>query len=430
MSSSDLLRIAIDAPVKPGACGGVAQMIMGLIHALGQLDDGPEEYLVVVNTPEQYNWLEPHIGPNQELLLRPQTIKGKTRSSIKRLAGPLLPALRYVRRRIRESSGTWPEISLSDGFYESLGCDVIHFPHQNYVLCALPSVYNPHDLQHLHYPRFFTVRQLAERETYYPAGCHYSHTVVVNSQWIKDDLVRQYGLSPGKVQVVPLGPPSQVYSRPSENDLSAVQEKYRLRQPFALYPAVTWPHKNHLRLLEALAHLRDQKGLEIRLVCPGALYEPFWPEIKQRLDQLDLGPQVKFLGFVPEKDLRSIYGLAQFLVMPTLFESNSLPVYEAWLEGLPVVCSRVTSLPEQIMDAGVLFDPQDAVSIAEAMAGVAADAGLQEKLRTLGSRRLEDFDWERTARAYRAVYRRAAARRLTEEDLLLLGWDWMKNPRK
>ena len=77
---------------------------------------------------------------------------------------------------------------MSTGFHESLGCDVLHFPTQGFILCAMPTIYNPHDLQHLVYPQFFSPQTLAWRETVYPAGCRFAQTVVVGSQWVKEDV--------------------------------------------------------------------------------------------------------------------------------------------------------------------------------------------------------------------------------------------------
>ena len=162
---------------------------------------------------------------------------------------------------------------------------------------------------------------------------------------------------------------------------------------------MTWQHKNHLRLLDAIAHLRDKCGQKIRLVCTGSRLEPYWTEIEKHIERLQLGNQVSFLGFVTEKDLRAIYKLAQFLVMPSLFESDSSPVYEAWLEGLPVACSNVTSLPVQARDAALLFDPYNIGSIANSISRLANQSELRRELRDAGFRRLKDFDWARTAKA-------------------------------
>jgi glycosyltransferase involved in cell wall biosynthesis len=268
----------------------------------------------------------------------------------------------------------------------------------------------------------------------YPAGCHFAHTVIAGTQWIKDDIVTRYSINPEKVQVIPWASPTLAYSEPTTADLSAVRAKHGLEPPFALYPAAAWPHKNHIRLLEAIAHLRDERGITVRLVCTGSIADDFWlyhwPKIEQRRQQLNLGGQVKFLGFVPESEMRAIYRLAQFLVLPSLFEADSCPIHEAWSDGLPVASSNATALPDQVHDAGLLFDPKDVADIADAIARMATSKELRDKLRERGYCRMKDFDWERTAKAYRAVYRRAADRPLSVEDRMLLQWDWMRDPEK
>jgi glycosyltransferase involved in cell wall biosynthesis len=87
-----------------------------------------------------------------------------------------------------------------------------------------------------------------------------------------------------------------------------------------------------------------------------------------------------------------------------------------------MACSKVPSLPEQTGDAALSFDSLFTEAIVEAVRRMATDGNLR-------ARRLKDFSWERTAKAYRAVYRRAARRPLTDEDLWLLKWDWMRDTR-
>jgi glycosyltransferase involved in cell wall biosynthesis len=433
MASRDPLRVAINVAVTSGASGGVFQSTVGLVNALGKLDDGSEEYVLVVKSHEQAEWLRPYCGRNQRIAVQPRRARGDGRLTaagvLKFALGPLLPVARWV-QHLLSIPRQWPEVPVSDGFIESLGCDVVHFPTQGFTLCALPSIYNPHDLQHLHYPQFFTTLTFTWRETVYPAACRFAHTVAVGTQWVKDDIVRRYGTDPDKIQVIPWAPPTQFYKEAPAEHLAAVSRKYQLEGPFVIYPAVTWPHKNHLRLLDAVAHLRDRRGLAIRLVCTGSPYEPFHPRLEARVRELNLASQVKFLGFVPEEDLRALYRLAQFLVMPTLYEADSCPIHEAWSEGLPVASSNATALPDQVHDAGLLFDPMDVLDIADALERMATDEELRDDLRERGYRRVKDFDWERTAKAYRAVYRRAADRPLTEEDRTLLAWDWMREPQR
>jgi glycosyltransferase involved in cell wall biosynthesis len=425
------LDIAIRAEVMPGSSGGIGTAVRVLVESLGRLEDGPERYTVVVGSADQLDWWKPYAHPNQRFVVRDLGAPGTSAyERLKNVIKPALPAVRRVRRALFGERGPqrqWPEVPISDGFYESLGCEVLHIPTQAFELCALPTVYNPHDLQQLHYPQFWTAAEIAWRETIYPAGCHFANTVVVGSQWAKDDVATQYRIPPGKIQIVPEAAPTDLYPEPSAAELAEVRQRYDLRQPFAFYPAVTWQHKNHIRLLEALAYLRDERGLEIPLICTGSQKTDHWETIRTRIETLRLTNQVRFLGFVPEAHLRALYRLAQFMVEPSLFEASSLPVFEAWAEGVPVAVSDVTALPEQVKDAGLLFDPLDVQAIAAAIERMTTDGQLRERLVRLGSERLGQFDLERTAKAYRAVYRRAARRALDEEDRWLLQCNWMRD---
>jgi glycosyltransferase involved in cell wall biosynthesis len=415
------MKVAIDARILPGVTGGVAVAVKTLVQGLGQLVDSDEQYTIIVDRVEQQAWISSFLGPNQRVVLTPKPMLGCAERLKRRMFRPLAQYLRAtVERRV------WPEVPVSNGFHESLGCNVLHFPTQGFILCAIPTIYNPHDLQHLVYPQFFSPQTLAWRETVYPAGCNFAQTVVVGSQWVKEDVVRRYGINPGKVQVIPEAAPTQTSTHPEPSELSRVKATHDLKQPFALFPGVTWPHKNHLQLFRALAQLRDERGITLQLVCTGACYSPHWPRIEAELRELNLSGQVKFLGYVSDADLRALYGLAACLVLPSLYEASSLPIFEAWFDGLPVACSNATALPEQVRDAAILFDPTETKAIADALLTAATDHETQRALRGRGYQRLKDFDVLRTATAYRAVYRRAAGARLTEEDRWLLQWDWMR----
>jgi glycosyltransferase involved in cell wall biosynthesis len=420
------LTIAIDINITPGAAGGVAQSTAGLVSSLGQLD-GPETYLLIVRSQDHAEWIRQYAGPNQRVILKPKYVcRAAGKRLIKRALRPGVMALRRFWARLVPPP--WPRMQISTGFYESLGCDVLHFPTQAFELAALPTIYNPHDLQHLHWPQFFEAWELAEREVVYRTACQFAQTVVVGSQWIKQDVIAQYGVRPEKVQVIPWASPTAQYPRISTEDLDAARRHYGVPATYALYPAVAWPHKNHLRLFEALALLRDRRGLVVNLVCTGARHESSWAAVQRRMRELRLDEQVKFLGFLPEADLRAVYRLAQFLVLPSLFEADSCPIHEAWSEGIPVASSNIAPLREQVGDAGIVFDPTDVTAMADAIERIATDGALRCDLVAKGHRRARDFDWKRTATAYRAVYRRAAGRQLNREDRWLLQWDWMRDP--
>lgn len=424
------LKIAINAQRSPSnlGAGGVESVLIGLVSALGRLEDGPEEYTLIGywKDPE---WLQPYLGANQRIVVGPRVGSAKTFSH---LPSWMRPAARRARKWAYDfiaPPANQDPVPLSDGFYENLGCDLIHFPYQKFTLCALPMVYNPHDLQHLHFPQFFTPESIRYREGLYAAGCHYAQTVVTGSAWIKQDIIRHYRLDPEKIQVIPWGPPTSAVEEPGVEARKQVKDRYNLPDTFAFYPAMLWEHKNHARLLEALAHLRERDGIVVHLVCTGDFQTPLWTKIQTMLQALQLESQVHFLGTIPFQDLRAVYQLCQFLLVPTLFEAASGPIFEAWQEKKPVACSRVTSLPEQVGDAALLFHPYAVEDIAAAVRRMATDPQLRAELSARGVKRLADFQWERTAKAYRAVYRRVAHQPLSDEDQKLLKWDWMRNPQ-
>ncbi|MDT7687761.1 MAG: hypothetical protein QOE46_520 [Acidobacteriota bacterium] len=435
------LRVAINAQLSPDGASGGTVTVLRALASLARLEDGAEEY-VFIGPHDAPEWLRSMLPPHQQVVPGPAPVEWSADrlEPFKRALGPLRPAVRSIKRIINATTQTAEGVAVGlatskyrapappKNFYEGLGCDVIHFPFQSYEPCGLPTIYNPHDLQHLHHPEFFSPSEIARRERLHPAACHAAHTVVVASNFVKRDVAERYGIDTSKVQVIPWAPPSLPESTAATRatDMSLILSKYALSERrFALYPAMTWEHKNHIRLLEALARLRDREGLRLRFVFTGYKTD-FWPSVERRMFELKLEEQVSFLGLVAREELSALYRAAQFVFIPTLFEAASAPVFEAWQHEAPVACSSVTSLPEQAAGAALLFDPCDVEAIAVALARMATDEDLLDALRQRGARRLDDFSLERTAKAYRAVYRRAAGRELDEEDRTLLGWDWMR----
>lgn len=415
------LRIAINAQIPASSGAGGIETVLRVFAALGQLD-GDEEYVFVGHWTDS-DWLKPLLSERQTIVPAPHyesPPEEHRASNFRRAVSPVLPFARSVRDFFKPSQKPEITVPTSDGFFESLNCNVVHFPYQDYVYCNLPIVYNPHDLQHLHYPQFFTPEEFARREIIYPAACRAAHTIAVASNFIKQDIVKKYGIEADKIQVIPWSPPELRMDDFAKIDYQNLAEKYVCPpRPFALYPAMTWEHKNHIRLLEAVALLRERENLIINLVCTGHK-NSFYPRIEERLRELKLEKQVKFTDVIEYNELSVFYRQAQFVIIPTLFEAASALLYEAWQHNAAAACSTVTSLPEQAAGAALLFDPFSIEAIAEALKKMTTDENLRLTLREKGAKRLQDFSLERTAKSYRAVYRKVAGAELTEEDRDLL----------
>jgi glycosyltransferase involved in cell wall biosynthesis len=401
------LRVCIDARLGSGEFGGVEQVVIGVAAGLSRLADGDEEYLFLTH-PERDEWLRPYL-------------KGPCR--------PLHPRLGYVRRRARAILkglveripvvGPRRSVRNSDGTIEAAGVDVVHFPFQDAFTTDVPSIYQPHDLQHLHLPELFSRWHYERRETIYRTHCRRASAVVSMTSWGRRDLIDSYGLAEDRVWVVPGASVLPEYPAPTDEELEAMRSRLSLPESFVLYPAQPWPHKNHERLLEALALVRERTGATVSLVCSGAPSDSFG-RARARARELGLSETTIFPGFVSPKELRGLYELATALVLPSRFEGWGLPVCEAFSAGLPVAASSATGLPELVGDAGLIFDPESTEGIADSVQRIWTDEGLRRKLAERGRERGERFSWHHTARLFRAHYRRIDGQRLAEEDRILL----------
>jgi glycosyltransferase involved in cell wall biosynthesis len=402
------LRVGIDARIPGGRFGGIEQAIIGLAAGLSRLDDGEEEYLFLTH-PDHDDWIRPHLsGPCRPL---------HTRMELPGQGGPA-----RVRQALRERippNGLRRAVRPSDGTAERAGVEVMHLAVQDAFLTEIPSIYEPYDLQHLHLPELFPARSRARREIVYRTFCERAELVVAMSGWVRRDLISSYGLPGERVAVVPRGSVLAEYPEPSPKDLDALRARLALPDGFLLYPSQTWPHKNHLRLIEAMALVRDRDGVSIPLVCPGRLSGGS-AAIRDRVRELRLGESVWFTDFVTPIELRGLYALATGLIFPSRFEGWGLPVCEAFSAGVPVACSNVTCLPDVAGDAALLFDPDDTAEIAGAALRLWTDPELRARLVEAGEARSELFGFDRTARLFRAHYRRIGRRPASEEDRILL----------
>lgn len=404
------LRVCIDARLADGTAGGIQQFVIVLAAGLSKLIDGNEQYLFLAHEGE-HEWLLPYLGGNCEILKVPAPTPS---ASARVLDG--IPGLRNAWNRISPLLGRRTfALPRSDGTIERAAADIMHFTLQRGFVTDVPSIYHPHDLQYLHLPQYFTPRHRMTIDLLFRALCARARMVAVTASWAKRDVIQHYGLAPEKVQVVPYAPPIEAYPVPTAGQMEDARRSFSLPTQFIFYPAQTFPHKNHLGLLEALALLRDRHGLRVPLISSGRKNEHY-PVIERRVRELGLAEQVQFLGFVSPVELQCLYRLSMAVVIPTKFEAASFPLWEALACGKPVACSNVTSLPEQAGDAAIIFDPDNHAGIADAIQRLWVDESLRDELVKRGKKKIADFTLDRTARRFRAHYRRIAGRSLTDRD--------------
>jgi glycosyltransferase involved in cell wall biosynthesis len=287
------------------------------------------------------------------------------------------------------------------------GVDLFHSPH--YVLPVLrrrKSVVTIHDCIHLLFPEYLPNR-LAYRYAKLMMGSavRRSSIVFTVSEASRRDILQFYpDADPERLQVVPNAIDETLLADPGEEEMERVRERYQIRGRFVLYAGNIKPHKNLERLITAFGILKERPGHEdVKLLIIGDEVNKYGA-LRRTVEAAGVRQDVRFFGFVPVGTLGALYRLADAFAFPSLYEGFGLPPLEAMACGTPVVTSRISSLPEVVGDAAVLVDPYQVEDIAQGLERVLGDAALRADLVARGRARVQQFSWERSARAIHAHY--------------------------
>lgn len=255
------------------------------------------------------------------------------------------------------------------------------------------------DLQPLDLPQNFTRTKRTYLHTMLGRSARAAELVCVPSEFTRRRVEALLGVGGDRVRVVPW------YPRPVPAQVPAPPAGVVPEGRFLLYPAITYPHKNHLVLLEAFAHVDD----DVTLVLTGGA-GPDEAEVMARARRLGLADRVRRPGRVPAAHLEALYAAATAVVVPSRYEGFGLPALEAMQRGCPVVVSDAGSLPE-VARAEDLVPADDVTAWRDAMQAVLSLSPAERAQRVVeGRTAAARFDAARTADgmlgAYRAVLRR------------------------
>lgn len=384
------MKVLIDARVEPGVNGGIEQALIGLVECMN-LRAQPNTEITWLALNSNYEFIKSRISDNQQvLLIEPENLSTRGIATFLRKSGPGRKLLRFL----RQYGPFRYELPNAPDAVKQINPDVVHFPLQFGFKTSIPSVYQPHDLQHLHFPEFFSDETLYLRNKVYADMMMQASIIAVGNDWTVNDVREKYPQYSGKVRNVPVNPQTL-----NIND-AAVMEN--LPKPFLYYPAAFWPHKNHDVVFRSLGELKT-KGIFLNLVLTGAVTNRK-TEILEMAKTYGVTDQIHILGFVPTEELVTLYRESLALIMPSLFESESLPVWEAFALGCPVIASNVTALPSQISDAGLLFNPMSSDELTAQILKVYHSDQLRKQLVQAGYERRSKLTPENTAKAYFAAY--------------------------
>jgi alpha-1,3-rhamnosyl/mannosyltransferase len=317
------------------------------------------------------------------------------------LPDPLPPKFRYVSGRsgIYSLGEQWEVARLARR------TSLLHCPHYNIpYFYRGPLVVTIHDLTHLLRPDFVPNRTayLYARFMLAAAASH-ARQIITVSQFSKDAICRQLGVPESKVRVI-YRVLSDRYLHLQKSSDPARLAALGINSPYVLYVGNTKTHKNVHGLIRAFSMISREKRSDHQLVIVGKK-DRAHASLLRLTRELDLERQVVITGEGSDADLHLLYSGATVFVLPSFNEGFGLPALEAMAYGLPVVAANNSSLPEVVGDAGVLVDPFDTRSIANAIEQLITDRRQREELGKLGAERARLFSPRDFALQHLMVYR-------------------------
>lgn len=217
------------------------------------------------------------------------------------------------------------------------------------------------------------------------------------------DTIADFGLSPGQVQVIPLGVDTELFA----------PGKARVPGRIVVVASADKPLKGLSHLLDAVAKLRVDRVVDLQLVSN---IDDLGPTAR-RIRSGDLAGAVTVHRGIDEEHLAALIGSAEVMVVPSLYEGFSLPAVEAMACGTPLVASRAGALPEVVAAAAVLVHPGDVGELVTAIGALLDSPAERDRLSRAGRARAEEkYSWHAVARATAAVYEQAVQDRRSDAD--------------
>ncbi|MET0728431.1 MAG: glycosyltransferase family 1 protein [Acidimicrobiales bacterium] len=355
----------------PGEVGGSEESTTASLRALADLDDARVDLRLFV--------LEPMRSAHPDLL-----------DSIPADVAPLRGHVRAARIAAESS---WLAI-------RTRGLGLVHHAGGTAPLVrTAPYVLTLHDLQPLERHATHSAVKRAYLRATVPRSVRRARAVIVPSEFVRRSVLDHVGGDADKVVVIPHG--VETFEPATPPDVLA--DRFGLHGPVVLYPAITYPHKNHRVLLDAFADV-VRSHPEAVLVLPGSVGAEE-ERLREQIGRLGLRRCVRRPGRVSPSDMAGLYRTASVVAVPSRYEGFGLPAAEAMAYGAPVVAAAGTSLPEVVGDAGYLLDPDDVAGWSDAISGLLDAPAERARLAVAGRARAAAlYSWRTNARRLADVY--------------------------
>ena len=256
-----------------------------------------------------------------------------------------------------------------------------------------PAAVTVHDLQPLLRPENFSPARRAFMAWSLPRTARRADLLVATSQAVADKLASRLGVGAERLAVVSVGAEriADGPNRPTD-------------PPTVLYPSATYPHKNHVVLIEAFARIANRHP-DARLVMTGAPGRAA-AAVRAAVTATGLGERITLTGRIPAAELDTLLAGAAVVAFPSTYEGFGIPVLEALAAGVPVVVGAGTPAAEMAGSQAPVVDPSDPAGWAEALDLLLSDTDRRNRVARSGLARVVGRTWTDSAARLEDAWRR------------------------
>jgi glycosyltransferase involved in cell wall biosynthesis len=275
------------------------------------------------------------------------------------------------------------------------------------LLARCPSVVNIYDLTVYRYPNTMEAKNKWPLKILLPRTVSRVDKIVTLSEYTKQEIGDRWPHVSHKIVVVPGAPYLSLEALSgisSESDSEEILARYGVRRPYLLYVGTMEPRKNLLRMLKAFELANGMGAKGVQLVLAG---HEGWglSEVRRAWEASPVRSAVRYIGYVPDEVLGTLYRHADLFLYLSLYEGFGLPPLEAMAAGTCVVASNQASLPECLGHAAVLADPLEPEAVAAILLRLLEDEDLRMEYVEKGLEWVQRYSWQRCAEKTLAVYR-------------------------
>jgi glycosyltransferase involved in cell wall biosynthesis len=360
----------------PGVVGGTQTYAQQLLHELVQTEPDTE-FVAYVN--EESSRLRLVDAPNLRVVTCPVRATSRPR--------------RYLFEQVRLPSQVARD-----------GIDVLHsLGYVGPLRTPCAHVVTVHDLIYVGFAEHMAASRRLVLKVMVRLTARRADRVITVSQSSRQQILDDIGLAPSDVVVISEAP------RPGLDERGDAPLPAEVEPPYVLALGSVSPSKNLPRLVRAFSGTAASSTHQLVLV--GRL--PADDELDTEVERCSIGSSVLRTGYVSDQTMVSLLQHAAVFAFPSLYEGFGLPVLDAQLAGVPVVCSSAASLPEVAGNGALLFDPLSVSEIAAAIDTVVSDPDTRSKLIEAGRANVARYSWARCARETMSVYRSVLGGRQT-----------------